>query len=113
MREKEQEKILRDLKELITEILLNDFKNRKQRTVKKVEQIQIINYEIVPDENDRDHLLINNILISARVYVLFTEDSTSSDDIILKNQKPLSFRFNKDVDNYEVDKDTIAFYDAS
>ncbi len=113
MREKEQEKISKDLKEIINKILTNGFKNRQHRIVDTVEQVQIQNYEIVQDENDRDQIYVHNIIVGARVFVIFSEDAKSSDNIVLKNQKPLSFRYNKEIDNYEIVEDTVIFFDAT
>ncbi|UWY26583.1 hypothetical protein N4T20_12750 [Flavobacterium sp. TR2] len=113
MREKELEKIAKDLKEIINKILINGFKNRQHRIVDSVEQIQIQNYEIVQDENDRDQIYVHNILVGARVFVVFSKDAKSSDNIVLKNQKPLSFTYKKEIDNYEIEEDTAIFFDAT
>jgi len=113
MREKEQKKISTDLKEIINKILKNGFKNRQHRIVDTVEQVQIQNYEIVRDEDDRDQIYVNSIIAEARVFVIFSEDAKSSDNIILKNQNPLSFKYNKDIDNYEIVEETAIFFDAT
>ncbi|KVV16329.1 hypothetical protein [Flavobacterium sp. TAB 87] len=113
MREKEQKKILTDLLEVINKILKSGFKNRQHRLVDTVEQVQIQNYEIVEDENDRDLIYVHNILVTTRVFVIFSEDAKSSDNIILKNQKPIPFRYNKDIDNYEIEEETVFFFDAT
>ncbi|MFY7814017.1 MAG: hypothetical protein ACOVRK_02385 [Chryseobacterium taeanense] len=113
MRQKEKDKILQDLKEVVKKILLNGFKNRMHRVVATVEQIQILNYEIVPDEDDRDLVLVHHLQIGARVFVVFSEDGKSSDNILLKNRNPLRFRYNKEIDNYKLDEDSTEFYDAT
>jgi len=113
MREKEQEKILNDLKDVTNKILKNDFKNRKHRLVDTVERVQILNYEIVQDEDDRDLVYVRNIQVEARVFVIFGEDAKSSDNIILKSQKPLSYKYNKEIDNYEIQEDSVEFFDAT
>ena len=113
MRKKEQEKILNDLNDFTKKTLLRGFKNRKNKVVDTVEGIQVYNYEIIHDEDDRNHVLVSNIQIGARVFVVLDENAKSSDNILLKNGKPFSFRYNSDIDNYEVDVDTVNFYDAS
>lgn len=113
MRQKEKDKILQDLKEVVKKFLLNGFKNRMHRVVDTVEQIQILNYEIVQDENDRDEISIQNIRAGARVFVIFSEDGKSSDNILLKNRNPLRFRYNKEIDNYELDESSAEFFDAT
>lgn len=113
MRQKEKDKILQDLKEVVKRILLNGFKNRMQRVVANVEQIQILNCEIIPDEDDRDLVLIHHLQIGARVFVIFGEDAKSSDNILLKNRNLLRFRYDKEIDNYKLDESSIEFYDAT
>jgi len=113
MRGKDKENILNDIKAIIKQILLKGFKNRMHRVVDTAEQIQLLNYEIVPDEDDRDLVLVHNLHVGARVFVIFGEDAKSSDNILLKSKAPLKFRYSKETDKYELEEDTAEFYDAS
>ena len=113
MREKDESKILEDLNKIIKDKLSNNFKNRKHRLVVKIEDIQLLDYKIYPDENNRDQVLVSNVYVKARVYVEFGHDATSSDDIILKNQNSIKFNYNRNIDNFEIDKNTAVFYDAT
>ncbi|KVV16044.1 hypothetical protein [Flavobacterium sp. TAB 87] len=113
MREKDQEKINSDLKKVVNDHLLNGFKNRQHRLVDTVKEVRILNSEIIQDENDRDHILVKNIQVGARVFVIFGDDAKSSDNILVKNQGPLSFRYNKEIDNFELEEATAKFYDAT
>lgn len=113
MRKKDNENILNDIKAIIKKMLLKGFKNRMHRVVDTVEQIQLLTYEIIPDEDDRDLILVHHLQVGARVFVIFGEDGKSSDNILLKSKAPLKFRYNKETDKYELEEDTAEFYDAS
>lgn len=113
MREKDKEKILNDIKVIVKQILLKGFKNRLHRVVDSVEQIQLLNYDIIPDEDNRDLVLVHHLQIGARVFVIFGHDSKSSDNILLKSKAPLQFIYNKETDKYELEEVTAEFYDAS
>jgi hypothetical protein len=111
LRKKEEEKILLDLKIVIKERLLTDFKNRKGRLVDSVESIQIHDIKIDEDNDNRDKIIILNIEAAARVFVIFNNDSKSSDNIALRNQKPIEFIYNKEIGNFEIDEKTAIFFD--
>lgn len=113
MREKERKKILNDLNNIVQDKLKNNFKNRKHRLVVKIESVQIANYEVNLDENDRDKACVSNIQIHARVYVDIGFQASTSDNIVLKNQKPINFIYNKEIDNFELNDEAVEFYDAT
>jgi len=113
LRKKDEEKIFTDLKILVKNKLKSGFVNRKGQYVDSVENVQLWSYEIDEGNEDRDTVIFLSVEAEARVFVIFSKDAKSSDDIRLKNEKPIIFNYKKELDNFEVDEETVRFYDCT
>ncbi len=111
MTKKEEEKILLDLKALLKNRLIEGFKNKKGKSVDSVEYIEISNLMIDEDNDDRNKIIVTNVEALARVWVLFSPDAKSNDDIQLRNQKHIEFIYDNEIDNFKIDEKTAIFFD--
>lgn len=110
MRKKDSEKIVSDLIEVITGKLLDNYKNQNGLVIDSVETLNILDFEIDKENEDRDKIIVTKIIASARVWVKFTEGSRSSDNIHLYNNKSVEFVYNKETDEFEMVASDVAFY---
>ncbi len=89
MRKKDEKKIEEILIEDISGKLLSNFKYQKNE--------------------DRDKIIIKNIIVEARVWVKLIEDSRSTSNMQLQNNDPIEFIFNKETDEFEIVKNNVVF----
>ena len=113
LRQKGQEKIVSDLINLVKNTLQEGYKNRKGQRVEKVEKINILEYKIDEENDDRDKVIITKVQSVARVIVRFGHDATTNDEISLRNDKVIEFVYNKEIDNFEIQNDSSEFYNNS
>ncbi|KAF2081703.1 hypothetical protein [Flavobacterium sharifuzzamanii] len=110
MRKKDSEKIVNDLREVIKGKLLDNYKNQNGRLIDSVETLNILAFEIDEENEDRDKIIVTKIIATARVWVKFVEDSRSSDNIQLRNNKSVEFIYNKEADEFEMVPNDVVFY---
>ena len=113
MKKKDDDKIRADVKALITNFLLGDFKTRKGLKIKSIDNINF--YEIVYDEENvgRNKIAVSSLVAGIKVWVSFVEDSTSSDGVMLKINKPIIFVLNPNSDEFELESEDAPFFDVS
>jgi flagellar biosynthesis regulator FlaF len=110
MRKKDSEKIVNNLIQFIKEKLLDNFKNQNGRVIDSVETLNILDFEIDDENEDRDKIIVTKVIAAARVWVKFVEDSKSSDNIQLRNNKIVEFVYNKETDEFEMVANDVVFY---
>lgn len=110
MRKKDIKKITEDLEQLIKVELLNNFKNRKGYVVDSVEFVNIMNFETDDENEDRDKIIVTIVYAESRVWVKFVEDSKSSDNITLRNNKPIEFIYKNETDEFEISTKDVIFF---
>lgn len=107
----DKERINENLKDAIKNSLLKNFKNRNGREIDSIEYINILKYEIDGENSNRNKLIIHNIFATARIWVKFVEDSTSSDNIQLRNSKPIEFIYDEEIQGFKIVDQEIIFFD--
>lgn len=110
MRKKDSEKINQDLKETINRKLLDNFKSQNGRIIDSVEALNILKIEIDEENEDRDKIIVTKVIAAARVWTKFVEDSRSSDNLQLHNNKPIEFIYKKENDEFEIVENNVVFY---
>lgn len=110
MRKKDSEKIINDLREVIKGKLLDNYKNQNGRVIDSVETLNILGFEIDEENEDRDKIIVTKVIVATRVWVKFVENSRSSDNIQLRNNKPVEFVYNKETDEFEIVANDVVFY---
>lgn len=111
--EKDKQKISDDLKEILKSKLLDNFMNRKGKIVDSIDYINILKCDIDSEKSNRKKIVFATILIIARVWVKSTENSTSSDNIELRNSKPIEFIYDDLTDELKLSDNEIIFFDNS
>ncbi|GEM_PF-1557237 len=106
---KDEEKISRELREMINSKLLNDFKDRRGRPVIKVDSIKLVDKKIHEDNSDRDKIVFSTIQAICQVWVKNDESGGSSNDNFhLRNTNPIILVFDNDLKEYKIEnKDQI------
>lgn len=113
MRKKDSEKIVNDLIEFIKGKLLDNYKNQKGRVIDSVQTLNILSFEIDEENEDRDKIIVTKVIAASRVWVKFVEDSKSSDNIQLRNNKFVEFVYDKETDEFKMlDSDVIFYIDS-
>lgn len=110
MRKKDSAKIVNDLIEVIKGKLLDNYKNQNGRVIDSVETLNILSLEIDEENEDRDKIIVTKVIATARVWVKFIENSRSSDNIQLRNNKSVEFIYNKETDEFEMGANDVVFY---
>ncbi|MBV6880449.1 hypothetical protein NG800_014000 [Epilithonimonas ginsengisoli] len=110
MRPKDKEKILIDLKNLIEKKLLADKKIGKGRPVNSVESVDIADFKINDDEEDRDKIIVTDVHAFVRIHLEFVENSFSSQNVQMRNNKEIEFKYNKEMDYYDLVENDVIFY---
>lgn len=109
MRKKDEKKIEEILIEDISGKLLSNFKYQKNKTIDSIDSLYILSYQIDQKNEDRDKIIIKNIIVEARVWVKLIEDSRSTSNMQLQNNDPIEFIFNKETDEFEIVKNNVVF----
>ncbi|WP_291274424.1 hypothetical protein [Flavobacterium sp.] len=110
MRKKDSDKIVEDLRKVIKGKLLDNFKSQNGRVIDSVESLNIIGVETDNNNEDRDKIIVTKVIAASRVWTKFVEDSKSSDNLQLRNNKPIEFVYNKETDEFEIVKNDVVFY---
>lgn len=110
MRKKDSEKIVEDLREVITGKLLDNFRSQNGRVIDSVETLSIISVETDEKNEDRDKIIVVKVIAAARVWTKFVENSKSSDNLQFRNNKPIEFIYNKETDEFEIVENDVVFY---
>lgn len=102
--EKELQLIQQPVIEVIKEKLTIDFKNRNGKYVVKVENVSLLNLSIDEKSSElRECIVINSIYAIARVWVKFSEDGETSDNLNLMTHNKFSLLFNFETKSYYID----------
>lgn len=110
MRKKDSEKITEELRELIKGKLLDNFKSQNGRVIDSVETLNILNVEIDNENENRDKIIVTKVIAAARVWTKFIEESKSSDNLQLRNNKSIEFIYNKETDEFEIVENDVVIY---
>lgn len=113
IRPKDREKIISDLKELISNKLLSDTKIGNGRPIHSIESINIPEINIDSENNDRNKIIVNDVHAFVRLHIEFIENSFSSKDVQIKNNKQIEFEYNEETDTFEIIESNVVFYSTS
>lgn len=113
MRPKDNEKILSDLKKLITKKLLSDKKIGRGRPINSIESVDIVDFIMDNDEEDRDKIIVKDVHAFVRIHVEFIENSFSSQNLQVRSNKEIEFIYDKETDNYEIVENDVTFFNNS
>ncbi|MDR6465162.1 hypothetical protein [Chryseobacterium sediminis] len=104
MFEKEKQKLVTPIKNLLTsKILSGDIKFHEDREINKIEELGILLINIDEEKSDlRKNIIISEIFSTARIIELWNDGTQSSLDIKIELNKPLVVNYNYDMDGYEV-----------
>lgn len=109
MLEKDEKKIQDELIKLIKEKLLKEFKGPKGKPVESVEYVQIIDIEEDKENQNRNKIIIKQVIANARLLIKFIEGSTSSLNTQFKNNKSIEFLINQTTDEVEMIESDVKF----
>lgn len=109
----ELDQIKDDLRNLIQEVLMANYKDHTGNSLDSIERMGI-DIEFDEDTSTRDRVVIAKIEITAVVWVKKQKfDSISNDFLRLKNNKPLKTTYNSERTKYEFENfDDITFIGA-
>ena len=112
---KVEEDIHDDLREFITNKLLNEFTDRRERPVIEVEAVNIYNIEIDEENSDRDNIIINKVHSFPRVWIKIDNDgSKTNDNFQISNSKPISFKYDDGSKKYVIqNEDQIVLFNSA
>lgn len=109
MLEKDELKIKDELKKLVEEFLLTEFLDSKGKSVESVEYVNIIDIEYDKENENRKKIIVKHVIANARLFILFTDDSTSSLNTQFKNNKQIEFVINDSNDEFELVESDVKF----
>ncbi|TZF99072.1 hypothetical protein FW781_03865 (plasmid) [Chryseobacterium panacisoli] len=109
MLEKDEKKIQEELIKLIKEKLLKGFKDSKGKPVESIEYVQIINIEEDKENQNRNKIIIKQVIADARLLIQFIEGSTSSLNTQFKNNKSIEFLINQSTDEVDLVESDVTF----
>lgn len=72
----------------------------------------LINIVLDEDNEERDKIIITEIYADTRLFIRFMDDdSISSENTQVKNNKPIEFLYNHDTDEYDIVISDVIFYE--
>lgn len=102
--DKELELLKKPILELIIKKLSDGFTNRKGDLVIKIENVSLLNLSIDEKNSElRECIVVSSTYAKARVWVKFSEDSESSDNLDLMTINKINLLFNNETKTYYVD----------
>lgn len=113
IRQKDREKIVSELTNIVKNILHEGYENRKGQTVEKLQNVKILEFKIDEENDDRDKIIITKVQAVARVIVGFGYGAMTNDNISLRNDKIIEFVYDKEIDSFRIQNDSSEFYNNS
>lgn len=109
MLKKDELKIEDELKKLVEQFLLNEFKDSHEKPVESVEYLNIVDLEYDSDNQERKKIVIKKMIAATRVHIQFSEGSTSSLNTQFINNKPIEFIIDFSTDEVELIESNVKF----
>ena len=98
----DQQKIENELTQFISNKLLTEFRDSKLRPIDRIEHIEILAFKFDDENQDRNKIIVKEFYAVVRVHILLDDGSTSSEDTQVKNDKPIEFIVNHELDVLEL-----------
>ena len=101
---KEKQLLIEPVSQLLNDLLLDGFKNRKGQSIVEVENFQFIEIEIDQDQSEiKGKIKINRVSTIAKVWVDLNGQGKSNNHLNLFTNKGFEVNYNFETKKYELD----------